>query len=160
MFNFDNAHSTHQTTGPLPTWAKLNNLQYFRAAMQESVNQAYVIDHVDNGYGIQSFSAIPSYPKNSFNAGVVNPYPYSATKGKALMRSHGWNTKRLPGRLRRQQLRQRAVPDPEGRQGRGPAPRPRGIPSYKQQALDEVASIKKDAGIQVTPRLRVRPEFG
>ena len=64
--------------------------------MQESVNQPYVIDHVDNGYGIPTFSAMPPYPKNSFNAGVVNPYPYSPTKGKALMRAHGWNTRRFP----------------------------------------------------------------
>jgi peptide/nickel transport system substrate-binding protein len=151
MFNFDNAHSTYQTTGPLPTWAKLNNLQYFRAALQESMDQAYVIDHVDNGYGIQTFSAIPAYPENSFNAGVVNPYPYSASKGKALMRANGWNTKRFPDVCAASNCGTDQYPIPKGTRASVQVELPQGVPSVTTEARDEAASIKRNAGIRVTP---------
>jgi peptide/nickel transport system substrate-binding protein len=151
MFNFDNAHSTYQTTGPLPAWAKLNNLRYFRAALQESMDQAYVIDHVDNGYGIQTFSAIPAYPKNSFNAGVANPYPYGASKGKALMRAHGWSTTRFPDVCAASNCGTAQYPIPRGTRASVKVELPLGIPSVTTEARDEAASIKRNAGIRVTP---------
>ncbi len=149
MFNFDNAHSTYQTSGPLPTWAKLANLQYFRAAMQESENQAFVIAHVENGYGIQTFSAIPTYPKNSNNKGVVNSYAYSATKGKALMHAHGWNTSVFPDVCAATNCGSAQFPIARGQKAQIQLLVPSGDPAVTAQTNDEDTYIKNASGIQV-----------
>jgi peptide/nickel transport system substrate-binding protein len=149
MFNFDNSHSTFQTAGPLPTWAKLVNLQYFRAAMQESENQAYVISHVENGYGIQTFSAIPTYPKNNNNKGVVNSYPYSSSKGKALMHAHGWNTSVYPDTCAATNCGSSAYPIARGQQAVIQLLVPSGDPAVTQQTNDEDTYIKDASGIKV-----------
>jgi peptide/nickel transport system substrate-binding protein len=151
MFNFDNAHSTYQTSGLLPTWAKLNNLQYFREAMQTAENQAFVITHVDNGYAIQTFSAIPTYPKNSLNQGVVNPYPYSASEGKALMRAHGWNTSVFPDTCAAANCGTAQFPIPTGAKASISLLVPSGDPAVTQQTNDEDTFIKDGSGIQVVP---------
>jgi peptide/nickel transport system substrate-binding protein len=150
MFNFDNAHSTFQTSGPLPTWAKLDNLQYFRAAMQQSENQAYVIDHVENGYGIPTFSAIPTYPKNNDNKGVVNPYPYSSSKGKSIMHSHGWNTSVYPDTCNVTNCGTAQFPIAKGTKAQIQLLVPSGDPAVTQQTNDEDTYIKNGSGIQVT----------
>jgi peptide/nickel transport system substrate-binding protein len=153
MYNFDNSHSTYHTSGPLPSWARLNGNKYFRAALADGENQATVIAHVENGYGVDTFSAIPTYPKNSFNAGVKNPYPYSKTAGKALMKKYGWNTKVFPAVCAKSNCAQPGGPSiPRGTKAVEQVLVPSGIPSVKTQTLDEAASIKAGTGIQIQPK--------
>jgi peptide/nickel transport system substrate-binding protein len=155
MFNFDNARSSNPTTGPMPVWAKLNNLQYFRAALQESINQPYVISQVDNGYATPTSSAIPPYPKDGFNSGVVNPYPYVATKGRMLMKAHGWNTNVFPDVCATTNCGSALFPIPRGARASVQVLLPLGIPSLRTQAMDEAASIKKSSGIQLRVKISV-----
>jgi peptide/nickel transport system substrate-binding protein len=150
MFNFDNAHSTYHTKGALPSYARLNGNQYFRGALQSSENQATVIAHVENGYGVDTFSAIPTYPKNSFNAGVKNAYPYSKTEGKAAMAKYGWNTKVFPAVCAKSNCAQPGGPAiKKGTKAVEQVLVPSGIPSVKTQTLDEVASIKAGSDIEI-----------
>jgi peptide/nickel transport system substrate-binding protein len=92
MFNYDNAHSTYQTTGPLPLWAKLNNQLYFRQAMQEAINQPGIIAHRLNGYSLDTYSAVPVEPPNKYSKGIANPFPFSPANAKALLKAHGWDS--------------------------------------------------------------------
>ncbi len=149
-FNFDNAHSTYETSGPLPTWARLVNQQYFRAAMQESENQGYVITHTENGMGVPTTSAIPTLPSTPYDAGVKDPYPYSPTAGKALMRAHGWNTRVFPDECAAANCGTAADPIPRGSRAEitllvanG------GNPATAAQTRDEATFIKKAAGIEM-----------
>jgi peptide/nickel transport system substrate-binding protein len=153
MFNFDDSHSTYQTKGSPPSWARLNGNQYFRAAMQWSDNQATVIAHVDNGYAVPTFSAIPTYPKNAFNAGIKNPYAYSKTKGKALMASHGWNVKKFPAVCAKSNCAAPGSPAiPKGTKAVEQVLVPSGVPSVTHLTLDEIASIKAGSDIQVVAK--------
>jgi peptide/nickel transport system substrate-binding protein len=149
MFNFDNNGSTYESSGKLPTWANLNNLTYFRAALQQSENQAVVIKHVLNGYGVPTFSAIPEYPHNSFSAGVHNPYPYSTTKGKAIMKAHGWNTKVFPATCAKTNCGSAANPIKKGQKAVLQLLVPAGDNSVKAQTQYEVNSIRAGSDIQV-----------
>jgi peptide/nickel transport system substrate-binding protein len=149
MFNFDNSHSTYQTSGPLPTWAKLNSLQYFRGALQQSENQAFVIAHVENGYGIPTYSAIPTYPKNNNNKGVVNPYPYSTSKGKTLMKAHGWNTSVYPDTCNATNCGSAADPIAKGTKAIEQLLVPSGDPAVTTQTQDEDTYIKDGSGIEI-----------
>jgi len=156
MFNFDNAHSTYHTKGSPPPWARLNGNAYFRGALQSSENQATVIAHVENGYGVDTFSAIPTYPKNSFNAGVKNPYPFSTKTGKAVMKAHGWNTKVFPAVCVKSNCAQPGGPAiPKGTKATEIVLVPSGVPSVKTQTLDEAASIKAGSDIQITPKFEL-----
>jgi len=152
MFNFDNAHSTFRTAGPTPVWANEINQLYFRQAIQASINQPAIIAHVENNYGINTYSAIPTFPKNAFANGVTNPYPYSTTRGKTIMQAHGWNTAVTP-----------AVCTTGGANGCGTAdfPIPSGstasinllVPNGDQtvfnQTNDEVNQVAKASAIQI-----------
>lgn len=64
--------------------------QYIRAAMQQSVDQASIIKKTYNNYAVPSCSPLP-YLNDSFAKGVTCPYPYSVSKAKALLTSHGWS---------------------------------------------------------------------
>jgi peptide/nickel transport system substrate-binding protein len=150
QFNFDNAHSTYHTKGAVPSWARLNGNQYFRGALASGENQATVIAHVENGYGVDTFSAIPTYPHNSFNAGVKNPYPHSNTAGKAAMKKYGWNTKVFPAVCAKSNCAQPGGPAiPKGTKAVESVIVPSGIASVKTQTLDEVASIKAGSDIEI-----------
>jgi peptide/nickel transport system substrate-binding protein len=156
MFNFDNAHSTYHTKGALPSYARLNGNQYFRAALQSGENQATVIAHVENGYGVDTFSAIPTYPASAFNKGVKNPYPYSKTAGKALMAKYGWNVKSFPAVCAKSNCAMPGGPSiPKGTKATEQVLVPSGIPSVKTQTLDEAASIKAGSDIQITPKFEL-----
>ena len=156
MFNFDNSHSTYHTKGASPPWARLNGNEYFRAALQSSENQATVIAHVDNGYAVPTFSAIPTYPKNAFNAGVKNPYPYSTKTGKSLMAKNGWNTKVFPAVCAKSNCAQKGGPSiPKGTKAVEQVLVPSGVPSVKTQTLDEVASIKAGSDIQIVAKFEL-----
>jgi ABC-type transport system substrate-binding protein len=89
--NFDDSYSTYQTQGPLPLWADELNNRYFRDAMQEAIDQPAVIKGTMNGYGIDTYSAVPAYPKNEFSARVTNPWGYDPSQARALMEANGWS---------------------------------------------------------------------
>jgi peptide/nickel transport system substrate-binding protein len=151
MFNLDNADSSYRTAGPMPTWAKLNNLSYFRAAMQASVNQAAVIDHAYNGYAIPTYSAIPAYPQTAYGTGVANPYRYSASKSRALMRAHGWNTAVFPDVCAASNCGTAQFPIPRGARAALKVSVPAGAPAVSLQVREEAASLRRGAGIRLTP---------
>jgi hypothetical protein len=152
----DNAHWTYHTNGALPTWARLNANQYFRAALQSGENQATVIADVENDYGVPSFSAIPTYPKDSFNAGVANPYPNSKTAGRALMKRYGWNVNSFPAVCAKSNCAMPGDPSiPKGTKATEQVLVPSGVPSVKTQTLDEAASIKAGSDIQITPKFEL-----
>lgn len=148
-FNFDNSHSARSTTGPLPTWAKLINLQYFRIAIAESADQGYVIDHAYNGYAAPGFSAIPSYPPNPYAAGLVNPYPYNPARAKALMRSHGWNTSVFPDVCDASNCGTAQFPIARGTKATVQLLSSGGEVTAAEETSDEATSIGKASGIQV-----------
>jgi len=152
MFNFDNVHSTYHTSGSPPSWARINGNPYIRAAIQESDNQAAVIKTVDNGYAVPTFSAIPTYPKNAFNKGVSNPWPYSTTKGKALMAKYGWNVKVFPAVCAKSNCAHGGPAIPKGTKATEQVLVPSGIPSVTHLTLDEIASIKAGSDIQIVAK--------
>ncbi len=149
MFNFGDSHSTWPQACTGGNYVCLNNQQYFRAAIQESENQPFVITHVDNGYAIPTYSAIPTYPKNSNNKGVVNPYPYSATKGKALMKAHGWNVNVTPATCGTSNCGTAANPIPHGASATETVLVPTGDQAVKDQTNDEDSYILKAADIKI-----------
>jgi len=63
--------------------------QYIRAALVQSVNQAGIIKTIYNNYAVPSCSPLP-YLNDTFSKGVTCPYPFSVSKAKALLTSHGW----------------------------------------------------------------------
>lgn len=150
MYNFGTQYSTDPTHA---AFTDLLNQQYIRGAMQQGINQAQIDSSVNNGYSVPTYSAIPTYPKNAYTAGVTNPYPFSTSKAKAALTAHGWKTSVFP-----------ATCNLSGADGCGTATYPiakgaklsvtilvpSGIPSVKSQVTDEVATLKQ-AGIQLTP---------
>ncbi|MHB1987511.1 MAG: ABC transporter substrate-binding protein [Acidimicrobiales bacterium] len=68
---------------------------YIRQALQDLVNQTQIIQKVDKGYGVPTYGPVPVYPTNSFasKAESTNQYPFSTTKAKQLLSSHGWTVK-------------------------------------------------------------------
>jgi len=148
MFNFDNSNSTWDTHSNT-SWGVLNNQQYFRAALQQSENQAQVITHVENGYAVQTYSAIPTYPKNSNNKGVTNPYPYSTTKGKALMKANGWNVNVFPAQCAKANCGTSQFPISSGTKAIETVLVPSGDSAVTTQTQDEINSIKAGADIEI-----------
>ena len=74
-------------------WAgTIFNQLYFRQAMQDLVDQPAYISKLNHGYGVPTYGPVPVLPQNSFASSYekANPYPYSATKAKRLLSSHGW----------------------------------------------------------------------
>jgi peptide/nickel transport system substrate-binding protein len=147
-YNFDDANSTYSTTGVLPVWADLLNLQYFRAAMAQTQDQAYVVQHVYKGYAIPTYSAVPTYPTSSYGKGVVNPYPYSPAKAKAAMKAHGWDTAVVPDVCATSNCGTSQYPVPKGTKAVIEWRVASGSLSTEADN-DESASIAKGAGIQL-----------
>src|SRR5579875_530097 len=72
---------------------KLFDQLYFRQAFQSLVNQPAYIQHIFKGYGVPTYGPVPVCPQNSFASSELslgNPYPYSPSKAKQLLTSHGW----------------------------------------------------------------------
>jgi peptide/nickel transport system substrate-binding protein len=72
-----------------PKHAAMNQL-YIRTALNQAVNQAAILKSVNKGYGYVTCSPIPPNTPTKISAKIVCPYPYNATKAKALLTSHGW----------------------------------------------------------------------
>jgi peptide/nickel transport system substrate-binding protein len=156
-FNFDNSGSTYQTHGPLPAWAEEINNAYFRADIQQSIDQPGIIAHVDNGYAAPNWSAVPALPKTSFNSGIKNPYPYSTSKGKAQMKANGWNIKVYPAVCAKSGAAgcgTVAFPIKKGDKAQIELLVPGGDPTVKTATQDTVTEVKNAADIQIIPSYR------
>ena len=79
--NFNNAQ-----VGPI-----LRQL-YFRQAFQHLVDQNGWIHAYYEGLGVPTYSPVPAQPANPYADAEarVNPYPYSISSAKQLLRAHGW----------------------------------------------------------------------
>jgi peptide/nickel transport system substrate-binding protein len=130
----------------------LNNQSYFRQAMMSSVDQASLIKHVDNGYAVPTYSAIPTYPKNSNNKGVKNTWSYSTTRGKTIMKAHGWNTNVFPdvcARVGAAGCGNAQYPIPVGSKASETVLIPSGDQPPITLAQDQANEIKAASGIQM-----------
>jgi peptide/nickel transport system substrate-binding protein len=77
------------TTGNGPIIKQL----YFRQALAYLMNQKSVIEGPLRGYGLYTVGPVPNYPKTSFispSAPTTDPFPFSESKAKSLLTSHGW----------------------------------------------------------------------
>lgn len=70
---------------------------YVRQALQHLVDQQGYIDAFMYGAGVQSYSAVPSFPVSPYQPpdAKTNPYPYSLSTAIALLKDHGWKV--IPG---------------------------------------------------------------
>jgi len=70
---------------------KIISQLYFRQALQTLIDQPDIIKKVFKGYGLPQYGPIPPQPPTYVSsAAKTNPYPYSPTKAKQLLSSHGW----------------------------------------------------------------------
>ncbi|MGH7920939.1 MAG: ABC transporter substrate-binding protein, partial [Candidatus Dormibacteraceae bacterium] len=89
MFNFFVLNYTNPELGPL-----FDQL-YLRQALQSLVDQPALIRAAAKNYGVQSYGAVPTVPKNP--AAPVsslekhNPYPFSIAAAKKYLSDNGWN---------------------------------------------------------------------
>ncbi len=77
------------TTGNGPVIKQL----YFRQALAYLMNQQAVIQGPLRGYGLTTAGPVPTYPKTQFlspSAPSGDPFPFSESKAKTLLTSHGW----------------------------------------------------------------------
>ncbi len=65
---------------------------YIRQAMDSLIDQPEYIKTILGGYGTPTYGPVPVTPKTNFLASAEkkNPYPYSKSKAKKLLTSHGW----------------------------------------------------------------------
>lgn len=89
----ENFNSTGDTGNAGPIFHQL----YFRQALQLLVTQTLYIDRLEKGYAVPTYGPVPVWPHNSLVSKFEesNPYPYSPTKAKALLKDHGWKV--VPG---------------------------------------------------------------
>jgi peptide/nickel transport system substrate-binding protein len=81
VFNFSN-----------PKYIALENQLYIRQALQSLINQPAYISAILAGAGEPTYSPVPVFPPSKFlgPSAKTNPYPYSPSKAKSLLQSHGW----------------------------------------------------------------------
>lgn len=72
---------------------KIISQLYFRQAMQDLVDQPAFVKTFYKGYGAPTYGPVPVLPKSQFVTSYEsnNPYPYSPSTAKALLKSHGWS---------------------------------------------------------------------
>lgn len=78
-----------------PTMGPVFKQLYARQAIQHSINQEELVDVVFNGNAEPGYGPIPQGQKSDFlsDAQQDNPYPFSNSKAKKLLSSHGWSEK-------------------------------------------------------------------
>jgi len=84
------------STGNNGQAGKIFSQLYFRQAFQTLVDQPAYIEHIDKGYGVPTYGPVPVCPPNNFAASELklgNPYAYSPSKAKALLKNNGWTVK-------------------------------------------------------------------
>jgi peptide/nickel transport system substrate-binding protein len=84
----ENFNSTGDGGNAGNIWKQL----YVRQAFQYLIDQPLYIQKIDKGYGVPTYGPVPVQPANPFASSLEksNPYPYSVTKAKSLLSSHGW----------------------------------------------------------------------
>ncbi len=84
----ENFNSTGDGGNAGSIWKQL----YVRQAFQYLIDQPLYIQKIDKGYGVPTYGPVPVQPANPFASTLEksNPYPYSVTKAKNLLSSHGW----------------------------------------------------------------------
>jgi len=72
--------------------AKIFAQAYVRQAMQELINQPLYIKKLFKGYATPTYGPVPVVPANPYASKLetTNPFPYSPSKAKAALQSHGW----------------------------------------------------------------------
>ncbi len=85
--NYFPVNFTNPTSGPI--FKQL----YVRQAFQSLMNQSLWIALYDSGYGVPTYGPVPVMPPTSFASKMESsdPYPYSPSKAKSLLSSHGWH---------------------------------------------------------------------
>jgi peptide/nickel transport system substrate-binding protein len=158
--NFGGSHSTDPESTK-NVWVDELNQTYVRAAIQESINQAGVIAHIDNGYAVQDFSAVPKYPSNPFSAGVKNPYPFNTTKARALLEKNGFNsaTPAVCVKVAKYGCGTKAYPVKKGSKLVFTLMQPTGDVAVLNQTAEEVATIKS-AGIVIKEIRKAQNDVG
>ncbi len=78
-----------------PTAGPIFKQLYVRQAIQEMVDQPTDVKKALYGYGYPTYGPVPIEPKNNLSTTqeATNPYPFSPSKSKALLTSHGWTVK-------------------------------------------------------------------
>lgn len=66
--------------------------QYIRQVLQLLVDQPVYVERLYKGYAVPTYGPVPIWPRNAYasKAELKNPYPYSPSKARSLLRSHGW----------------------------------------------------------------------
>jgi len=85
------------STGDGGNAGKIYSQLYFRQAFQYLVDQPLYISKLYHNYGVNTYGPVPVEPQNNFASSYEksNPYPYSPSKAKSLLQSHGWKV--VPG---------------------------------------------------------------
>lgn len=75
-----------------PKYGPFFNQLYIRQAMELLINQPAYVKDILKGYGTPTYGPVPSFPKTRFlsSAGARNQFPYSVSKARKLLTSHGW----------------------------------------------------------------------
>ncbi len=65
---------------------------YVRQAMQHLIDEPAYIRSIFKGFGWPTYGPVPVQPANPYATGFerTNPYPFSLSAAKGLLRSHGW----------------------------------------------------------------------
>lgn len=92
-FRLNFAPYNFKSTGDNGEAGKIFSQLYFRQAMQRLINQPLYIKRIAKGYAVPVYGPVPIDPPNPYASKLEksNPYPYSPSKAKALLRSHGWS---------------------------------------------------------------------
>jgi peptide/nickel transport system substrate-binding protein len=76
-----------------PTYGPVFRQLYFREALEYLSDQEGMSKSIYRGYGYPTTGGVPTLPANKWIPTVqqgAGPYPFSVTKAKALLTSHGW----------------------------------------------------------------------
>jgi peptide/nickel transport system substrate-binding protein len=75
-----------------PKYSALVSQLYIRQAMERLIDQPEYIKKIFGGDAIPDYGPVPTVPVTKFLVkGEENPYPYSPSKAKKLLSSHGWS---------------------------------------------------------------------
>jgi len=85
------------STGDNGNAGKIFRQLYFRQALQSLVDQPLIIKGIYKNYASPTYGPVPLVPQTSDISQFerTNPYPYSLTKARNLLSSHGWKV--VPG---------------------------------------------------------------
>jgi peptide/nickel transport system substrate-binding protein len=77
-----------------PAYGPVFRQLYFREALEYLVDQAGMAKTIYRGYGYPTTGSVPTLPANKWVPAVQGgngPYPFSISKARSLLTSHGWS---------------------------------------------------------------------